>query len=334
MTHAAGNANALAAGDVQSIFLSTDGRYCAFEYALVVSGWDSFTGTYAANSEAAYLYDRQTDTMKLITKRNNDAAPSTQVLNPTVQAISGDGRYVYFLHGDIDFGTATTDSNGFSDLYRYDRDGGSTRLSRLFHDVHALAPNAVVTLPIYSVNGRYLVFLGQASNLVTGDTNGRNDVFRLDTQTSTLVRVNVNADGSEWTTTNNGSFAVSAPQVDNNGDVVFSSNATGLGFTDTNATTDLFRATFAEVDTTAPTVASVTRLTPSNQATNASAVTFRVTYSEPVTNVTGASFAVQGVNGGTVAGTIAVSGTDNTDTRDVTVTITGGSGEFTLKIVN
>jgi hypothetical protein len=90
------------------------------------------------------------------------------------------------------------------------------------------------------------------------------------------------------------------------------------------------------LDVTAPTIVSIVRLAPTGQTIGpaAASVMFRVTYSEPVTNVSAANFAVQGVNGGTVTGTIAVSGTDGTATRDVTVTITGGAGEFTLKVVN
>lgn len=96
--------------------------------------------------------------------------------------------------------------------------------------------------------------------------------------------------------------------------------------------TDTFTLTVS--DTTAPTIASVQRLSPTGQVTNATSVTFRVTYSEAVTNVSASNFAVQGVNGGTVNGTISVTGTDGTATRDVTVSSLTGSGEFTLKVVN
>lgn len=87
------------------------------------------------------------------------------------------------------------------------------------------------------------------------------------------------------------------------------------------------------VDNVAPTVVSVSRQSPSAQATSASSVTFRVTYSEAVTNVTTTNFALEAVNGGSVTGTVSsVSGSGTT--RDVTVAITGGAGEFTLRVVN
>lgn len=91
------------------------------------------------------------------------------------------------------------------------------------------------------------------------------------------------------------------------------------------------------IDTTPPTVQSVTRLSPSGQNTNATTVTFRVTYSEPV-NLTApltTHFQVMPVNGSTITGTVqSVTGSDGTATRDVTVQITGGTGEFRLRVID
>ncbi|MBL9142034.1 MAG: hypothetical protein JNM99_00010 [Verrucomicrobiaceae bacterium] len=89
------------------------------------------------------------------------------------------------------------------------------------------------------------------------------------------------------------------------------------------------------MDKTPPTVLSVVRQTPTGQNTSANSVTFRVTYSEPVAlNATEAShFSIVSVNGGTITGTIAsVTGTGST--RDVTVNITGGTGEFRLRVID
>jgi len=62
-------------------------------------------------------------------------------------------------------------------------------------------------------------------------------------------------------------------------------------------------------------------------------VTFHVTYSEAVQGVLTGSFAVEAVNGGTVTGTVS-NVTGSGATRDVTVTLTGGGGEFRLKPTN
>ncbi len=89
------------------------------------------------------------------------------------------------------------------------------------------------------------------------------------------------------------------------------------------------------IDKTPPTVVSVTRLAPAGQNTNLTTVTFRVTYSEPV-NLTAPAinrFQVVPVNGSDIVGTVtSVTGTGNT--RDVTVDLTSGTGEFRLRVID
>ena len=48
-----------------------------------------------------------------------------------------------------------------------------------------------------SADGRYEVFASDESNLVAGDTNSTSDIFRRDTSTGDIVRVNVAANGTE-----------------------------------------------------------------------------------------------------------------------------------------
>ena len=91
------------------------------------------------------------------------------------------------------------------------------------------------------------------------------------------------------------------------------------------------------IDKTPPTVLSVTRLTPSGQNTNLTTVTFRVTYSEPVNLTAPAAnrYQVVPVNGSNIVGTVTgVTGADGTATRDVTVNLTSGTGEFKLRVVD
>jgi len=87
------------------------------------------------------------------------------------------------------------------------------------------------------------------------------------------------------------------------------------------------------IDTTPPTIVSINRLTPTGQTTASNTVTFRVTYSEAVTVPGTSNFAVVAVNGSSIVGTVTgVTGTGTT--RDVTVSITSGTGEFRLRAVN
>lgn len=110
-------------------------------------------------------------------------------------------------------------------------------------------------------------------------------------------------------------------------------NASGL--TPAISSTLPYAGSSVTIDKTPPTVLSVVRQTPTGQNTSAASVTFRVTYSEPVTldPPQASHFSILPVNGGTVTGTISsVTGTGNT--RDVTVNITGGTGEFRLRVID
>lgn len=100
---------------------------------------------------------------------------------------------------------------------------------------------------------------------------------------------------------------------------------------------DYSTGTIAAPDTTKPTVTSVVRQSPAGQnlANSASSVTFRVTYSEALSATPAAArFAIENVNGGTIAGTIGTPTLVSSGVYDVTVTITSGTGEFRLKVVD
>lgn len=106
-------------------------------------------------------------------------------------------------------------------------------------------------------------------------------------------------------------------------------NATGLS--STISTSLPFAGQSYTMDKTPPTIVSVVRQNPTAQATSAGSVVFRVTYSEPVTGIVAARYQIVNVNGGTVTGTIGTP-TGGPTIYDVPVTITGGSGEFRLRV--
>jgi Tol biopolymer transport system component len=89
--------------------------------------------------------------------------------------------------------------------------------------------------PSISADGRYTVFVSDATDLVANDTNGTRDVFIFDNQTSLVRRVNMSLQGAQA----NG--ASSNPAVSGDGRfVAFASDATNLIFGDTNGFTDIF----------------------------------------------------------------------------------------------
>lgn len=98
----------------------------------------------------------------------------------------------------------------------------------------------IATIPqcnemIITGSGRYVVFHSLANNLVSGDNNGKTDVFVRDRQTGTTSRISV--DSSENEVNGESGF----PSISNDGNlVVFVSNATNLVASDTNDEMDVF----------------------------------------------------------------------------------------------
>src|SRR2546430_6108687 len=58
-------------------------------------------------------------------------------------------------------------------------------------------PDGPTPPPSISANGRFVAFDSRATNLVSGDTNGRSDVFVHDRQTGITERVSVNSSGNQ-----------------------------------------------------------------------------------------------------------------------------------------
>src|SRR6185295_15675730 len=125
------------------------------------------------------------------------------------------------------------DTNNFGDVFVRDVQLGTTvRVSvssaGLQADSHAYAPSI-------SADGRYVVFLSGATNLVPGDTLGWPDVFLHDLVTGTTERVNVSSAGAEANQS-----AISAAISADGGSVVFDSSATNLVGGDSNGYADVF----------------------------------------------------------------------------------------------
>lgn len=84
---------------------------------------------------------------------------------------------------------------GDYDIVVHDR---LTRINQLISvGVGGVPANGKSLGPAISADGRYVVFVSTASNLVPNDNNGTEDVFRFDRVTHTTMRVNLTADGQE-----------------------------------------------------------------------------------------------------------------------------------------
>jgi PKD repeat protein len=86
-----------------------------------------------------------------------------------------------------------------------------------------------------SADGRYVVFMSQANNLIGGGTNGQTHIFVHDRQTGETTRVSVASDGVEANSRS------AEPSISPDGRyVVFASQADNLASNDTNSGWDVF----------------------------------------------------------------------------------------------
>jgi hypothetical protein len=144
--------------------------------------------------------------------------------------ISNDGRFIAFTSFQA---LTDDDTNGFGDVYVYDR--GTRALKRISVASDGTQGNATSQHAQISGNGEFVVYESTASNLVAGDTNGVSDVFRYDRVTGETIRISIGSDGSEA----NG--ASSHPVISDDGAVIaFASAAFNLVAGDANGASDVF----------------------------------------------------------------------------------------------
>lgn len=148
-----------------------------------------------------------------------------------VPAISADGRFAAFYSDASNL--VAGDKNGARDVFVNDRQTGET--TRMSVDSSGAEANDDSFAPKISADGRFVTFSSAASNLVSGDTNGVNDVFVRDRQANTTTRVSLAPGGVQ---PNNGSYS---PSISADGRyVAFLSDATNLVAGDTNVSRDAF----------------------------------------------------------------------------------------------
>jgi Tol biopolymer transport system component len=164
---------------------------------------------------------------------------------PTTELVSGalfdyhghtpsfslDNRYVAFRSASV---LVPGDTNGFQDVYLYDRQTCTFERVSLAHD--GSEPDSHCTSPAISPDGRFVVFLSSATNLVPSDGNMVADVFVRDRQLGTTERVSVDSSGSEGDKTCWNATAISF----DGRYVAFGSEATNLVTGDGNNVEDIF----------------------------------------------------------------------------------------------
>ena len=144
--------------------------------------------------------------------------------------ISLDGRYVVFTSYATNL--VSNDTNDVSDIFL--KDTTTNSISRISVDSSGNQANASSQGAKISGNGKYVVYYSDASNLVSGDTNGYRDIFRYTIATGATQLVSVDSSGNQ---ANQQSYDA---DLESEGRfIVFTTESTNLGMTDTNGQTDV-----------------------------------------------------------------------------------------------
>ncbi|HET7203490.1 MAG TPA: choice-of-anchor D domain-containing protein [Steroidobacteraceae bacterium] len=173
--------------------ISADGRYVAFE------GWqDDIVPGDSNDVMDVFVRDRQNGTTERITLSFAGGNSNRGGQRPS---ISADGRYVSFISSATNL--VPGDTNAGEDVFVRDRQTGVTeRVSVSSSGAQGLGDFVRIGEQMISGNGRFVVFVSNAVNLVPDDTNGDYDLFVHDLELGTTERINVGPAGEQsddWT---------------------------------------------------------------------------------------------------------------------------------------
>jgi Tol biopolymer transport system component len=205
--------------------ISGDGRVVVFGTAATLTAGAGIGGQ-------VYARDRMTSTTTLVSSGPNGAQGAGR---SSQSAITADGRYVVFLSDAPDL--VAGDSNGIADIFVRDRMTASTsRVSLTGAGAEVMGPGHFAH-PSISSDGRFIAFDGASAMVVTGDTNGAEDIFLRDRTVGKTTRINIGPTGAQ--STDSRPSAGAAISADGRF-IAFESNATNLIAADGNGTIDIF----------------------------------------------------------------------------------------------
>jgi Tol biopolymer transport system component len=207
--------------DSQDAFIAAGGRYVVFTSTATTLA-PGATGT----NRKVFVHDRETGTTTEVSVRPDGTSAA---MDSSYATISADGRRVAFSSQAKDLVPGATTQNLLS---AYVRDLGTGTTERL--------PSGFVKGWVsISADGRYVGYMDSRSDIVTGDTNGKADVFRYELGTGAVARVNVAPNGTE-ADKDSGLVPQGVPMSADGRYVLFESAATNLVAGDTNARRDVF----------------------------------------------------------------------------------------------
>jgi probable HAF family extracellular repeat protein len=209
------------AGSVETPDISPDGNYVSFwstasQIAVTQDGTTTTfnTGNTAETIPQVYVYDRQTNTLQMVSvnslNQQGNANSGTVTLgendnNGFQSSLSANGTYVVFqsaatnLVPDSGAGPENGESSLIfdaqaSNIYLYDTQ--TSTITLVSAGLSGAAANGTSYDPVISADGNFVSFESTATNLVAGGTDGQPQTYVYDVQTGTIQLASLTADGA------------------------------------------------------------------------------------------------------------------------------------------
>ena len=226
--------------DCESPRISDDGRYVVFASAATNFGT-------AGGISQIYLKDMDTNTLTLISHRNNSTDPGDQ--NSFQPHISANGKYIVFASRATNL--VSSDTNGEDDIFFVDMD--TPTIVELISVTGSTQANGASSKPAVSATGQFVAFDSIATNLDVSN-NGLSQIYRRDRTTPATVLVSINNGGS-----NGGNNGSEFPDISADGNLItFQSTATDLLASPTSTLSHIFLRDISSSTTTQVSIAGST----------------------------------------------------------------------------
>ncbi|MFK8067997.1 MAG: FG-GAP-like repeat-containing protein [Gammaproteobacteria bacterium] len=202
------------------------------QYVVFASDANNLGGNFTDGVRDVFLRDMVAGTTIAVTNGTNPGSGSGGLTDSQQPTVSSDGSFIAFesYRQNIVDG----DTNGVRDVFVYHTLSQTT--IRVSVSSNGVEGDGASREPEISSDGRFVVFDSSATNLITGDTNGQNDVFVRDLASNTTTRVSTTSAGAE------GTGASTTARISTHGDYVVFSSFSSLVTADTHApaTADIY----------------------------------------------------------------------------------------------
>lgn len=203
--------------------ISADGRYIAFE-----SNASNLVANDTNGDPDVFVYDRLTGQTRRVSRASNGTQGNNGSGTP---AISADGLTVAFVSAATNL--ASVDTNGVNDVFVHEQETGKTK--RVSVATNGAQGDGASQEPSISSDGRLVAFSSEATNLVSGDTNGVQDIFIHNQAKGETKRISLSSSGAQGNELSRHACISADGRY-----VAFESAASNLVNGDTNGSFDIF----------------------------------------------------------------------------------------------